>query len=154
MLALAGSLPGGLSEAAVRSIGRPAGQGGRFAPWQFAALAGLLAARERSKTPLSIDLDRPFAGLWESARRLVPDEAADEADRLAAVSLLRHSAARNADDRDRLAGLLRPRVPVALQQAAVAGPGLPPRPEGRRHPPRRVEGTDRRRSGRRSSTRS
>ena len=45
------------------------------------------------------------------------DESADEAERLAAVSLLRHSAARDAGDRERLAGLLRPRVPVAVQQA-------------------------------------
>ena len=95
LLELAGSIPGGMSEAAVRSIGQPAGQGGRHAPWQFAALAGLIAARERSRTPLSIDLDRPFAGVWESARRLVGDDAADEAERLAAVALLRHSAARN-----------------------------------------------------------
>ncbi len=93
LLALAGALPGGLSEAAVRSIGRPAGQGGRFAPWQFSALAGLLAARERARKPLSIDLDQPFAELRDSARRLVPDDAAGEAERLAAISLLRHSAA-------------------------------------------------------------
>jgi putative membrane-bound dehydrogenase-like protein len=125
LLALAGSLPGGgLEEAAARSIGRPAGQGGRYAAWQFSALAGLLAARERSKAPLSMDLDRPFAEMWEYARRLVSDDAAEEAERLAAVSLLRHSAARNAGDRDRLASLLRPRVPVALQQAAVAGLGF------------------------------
>jgi putative membrane-bound dehydrogenase-like protein len=122
MLALAGALPGGLDEAAARSIGRPAGQGGRFAAWQFSALAGLLAARERSKG-LAIDLDRPFAGLWESARRLVSDQAGDESERIAAVSLLRHNAARDVGDRDRLAGLLRPRVPVAVQQAAVAALG-------------------------------
>ena len=88
-------MPGGLSEAAVRSIGQPAGQGGRYAPWQFSALAGLLAARERARTPLSIDMDKPFAGLWESARKLVEDDSADLADRLAAASLLGHSASRN-----------------------------------------------------------
>jgi putative heme-binding domain-containing protein len=121
LLALAGALPGGgLSATAIRSIGRPAGQGGRFAPWQFSALAGLLAARERARRPLSIDLDQPFAGLWQAARRLVPDDGADEAERLAAISLLRHSAARDVHDRDRLAGLLRPRVSVAVQQAAIA----------------------------------
>jgi putative membrane-bound dehydrogenase-like protein len=124
LLALAGALPGGgLSEEAVRSIGRPAGQGGRFAPWQFSALAGLLSARERSRKPLSIDPDQPFAGLWDAARRLVADDGADEAGRLAAISLLRHSARRDARDRDRLAGLLRPRVTVAIQQAAIAGLG-------------------------------
>jgi putative membrane-bound dehydrogenase-like protein len=121
LLALAGALPGGgLSEAAVRSIGRPAGQGGRFAPWQFSALAGLLSARERARKPLAIDLDQPFAELWESARQLIEDDAADVAERLAAISLLRHSAAREARDRQRLAALLRPREAVAIQLAAVA----------------------------------
>jgi putative heme-binding domain-containing protein len=106
-----------------RSIGQPAGQGGRYAPWQYSALAGLLSARERAKSPLSIDAYPPFAGLLDSARRLVSDDEADEAERIAAVSLLRHSAARNAGDYSRLVGLLRPRVPIALQQAAVAGLG-------------------------------
>ncbi len=124
LLALAGALPGGgLSDAAIRSIGRPAGQGGRYAPWQFSALAGLLSARERARKPLSIDLDQPFASLWESARRLVPDDTAVEAERVAAVSLLRHSAAKDASDRDRIAGLLRPRVSAAIQQAAVTNLG-------------------------------
>jgi putative membrane-bound dehydrogenase-like protein len=123
LLALAGALPGGMNEAAVRSIGEPAGQGGRYAAWQYAALAGLLAARERARSTRSIDLDRPFAGVWESARHLVSDDSAGEAERLAAVALLRHSAPRDAADRDRLIGLLRPRVPVALQQAAVSSLG-------------------------------
>ena len=152
LLAVVGAMPGGLSEAAVRSIGRPAGQGGRHAAWQFSALAGLLAARERARTPLSIDMDKPFAGLWDSARKLVEDDSADLADRLAAASLLGHSSPRNQTDRDRLTGLIRPRVPVALQQAAVASlarqsdPGSPNScsPAGDAIP---------RRSARRSSTR-
>ena len=98
LLALAGSLPGGgLDEAAARSIGRPAGQGGRYAAWQFSALAGLLAARERARTPLSTDFDRPFAGVWESARRVVAEESADETERLAAcpaVAALRRAQCR------------------------------------------------------------
>jgi putative heme-binding domain-containing protein len=129
LLELTGAAPGGgPDEATIRSIGRPAGQGGRYAAWQFSALAGLLAARERTKVPPSIETGPAFAGLWEAARRLVADEAAGEADRLAAVSLLRHSAARDAGDRDRLAGLLRPRVPFALQQAAAGGLGRLPDP--------------------------
>jgi putative membrane-bound dehydrogenase-like protein len=124
LLALAGALPGGgLSEQAVRSIARPAGQGGRYAPWQFSALAGLLAARERARQPLSIDLDRPLAGLRDAARLLVADDGAAEAERVAAISLLRHSAARDSRDRERLGGLLKPRVPVAIQQAAIASLG-------------------------------
>ena len=86
LLEVAGALPGGgLNEAVAKTIGKPAGQGGRHAPWQFAALAGLLAARDRSKTPRSLDLDKPFAGLWEAARGLVKDDSASEADRLAAL---------------------------------------------------------------------
>jgi putative membrane-bound dehydrogenase-like protein len=121
LLEVAGALPGGgLNEAVARTIGKPAGQGGRYAPWQFAALAGLLAARDRSKAQLSLDLDKPFAGLWEAARSLVKDDSAAEADRLAALPVLRYSAARNPADQELLFALLRPQVPVGLQQAAVS----------------------------------
>ncbi len=119
VLELAGAMPGGLSDAAFRSIGRPAGPGGRYAPWQYAALAGLLSARERSKAPASLNLERLFDDVWESARRAVGDIDADEPSRLAAVGLLRHSAARDPSDRDRLVMLLSPRAPMALQLAAV-----------------------------------
>jgi putative membrane-bound dehydrogenase-like protein len=121
LLEVAGALPGGgLNEAVSRTIGKPAGQGGRYAPWQFAALAGLLAARDRSKAQLSLDLDKPFAGLWEAARSLVKDDSAAEADRLAALPVLRYSAARNPADQDLLFALLRPQTPIGLQQAAVS----------------------------------
>ena len=120
LLALAGD---GLDEGVIRSIRQPAGQGGRHAAWQFSALAGLMAARERAKSPTSADLARSFAGVLESARRRVVDDTASEADRLAAVALLQHSAAREPGDLKRLAGLLRPRVSVALQQAAIAAMG-------------------------------
>ncbi len=123
VLELAGSVPGGIDEAVVELIGRPAGQGGRYAPWQFDALAGLIAARDRTAKRQWIDPDRRVVRILESARRLVQDDAADEAERLAAVALLRHSAAQYAEDRDRLAGLLRPRVPLSLQQAAVTSLG-------------------------------
>jgi putative heme-binding domain-containing protein len=124
LLGLAGSLSSDRLNADVaRSIGQPAGQGGRYAAWQYSALAGLVSAWERAKSPTSVEAYPPFAGLLDSARRLVSADSGDEAERLAAVSLLRHSAARNDGDRDRLAGLLRPRVPVALQQAAVASLG-------------------------------
>ncbi len=50
LLEMAGAIPGvGLNAAVARTIGKPAGPGGHYAPWQFAALAGLLAARDRSK---------------------------------------------------------------------------------------------------------
>jgi putative membrane-bound dehydrogenase-like protein len=124
LLALAGSLPDrSINEAVARSIGVPAGQSGRYAPWQLAAVAGLLEARHRSRKPLGLDLDQAFAGLWRAARGLLADDSAGEADRLAAVKLLGHSAARNLADRDLLVGLLRPQVAIALQQAAVAALG-------------------------------
>ncbi len=124
LLEVAGAMPGsGLNEAVARTIGKPAGTAERYAPWQFAAMAGLLGARERSKRPLSLDLDKPFAGLWAAARGLVKDDQAPAAERLAAVGLLGHAAARNPDDRDLLVRTLRPQVPLELQQAAVTALG-------------------------------
>jgi putative membrane-bound dehydrogenase-like protein len=123
LLALAGSLPQESFSAVARSIGKPAGQHGSYAPWQFAALAGLMDASDRSRKSLGVDFDQPFAGLWDESRRLVQDDRAGEPDRHAAIRLLGHSAARRPADRDLLAGLLRPQVPIALQQAAVAALG-------------------------------
>ena len=142
LLALAGALPGGgLSDAAIRSIGRPAGQGGRFAPWQFSALAGLLSARERARKPLSIDLDQPFASLWESARRLVPDDTAVEAERVAAVSLLRPLGS----ERRQRSRPARRIAPAAARRRDPAGgrhePGLRRRSPGGRSPAGRLEGS-------------
>jgi putative membrane-bound dehydrogenase-like protein len=124
LLALAGALPDQqLQNSLVRPIAEPAGQGGRFAPWQFAALTGLLEARARSRQPGRIDLDRSFTGLWESARGLARDDSAAESDRLPAVRLLGYAAARQPADRDLLVGLLHPRVSIDVQQAAVAALG-------------------------------
>jgi putative heme-binding domain-containing protein len=121
LLELAGSIPGrGLDETVMRSVAEPAGQGGRFASWQFAALAGLLAARDRAKKPIALELDKSFASLWRAARELAKDDSASETDRMAVLPVLRHSAARSPDDRDLLVSLLRPQVPVGVQQAAVA----------------------------------
>jgi putative membrane-bound dehydrogenase-like protein len=124
LLAMAGSISDPAIEGAVtRSINEPAGPGGRYAPWQFAALAGLLAARDRRARPAASDLETSFARLWEASRRLVADDAAGEADRLAAAQLLGHAASRRSADRDLLLGMLRPQVPVGLQQTAVAALG-------------------------------
>jgi putative heme-binding domain-containing protein len=104
----------------VRSIAEPAEQAGRFAPWQFAGLAGILEARNRTPKLASLDVDGRFARVWDAARALASDDKADDADRLPAVRLLSYAAMRNASDRDRLVAILRPQVSVALQQAAVA----------------------------------
>ncbi len=121
LLALAGALPeSGLNAAVARSIGEPAAPGGGYAPWQFAALAGLLDARDKARSSLKLDLDTPYAKLWGAARRLVADDRASQAGRLGAVRLLGHSAARSPSDRDLLIALLRPQVPLGVQQAALA----------------------------------
>jgi len=121
LMALAGSLPDRhLLDSLVRTIGRPLGTGGSYASWQLAALSGLIEARERAKKTLALDLDASFAPVWAAARTLVADDSADLASRLAALRLLGHSAARKSSDRDLLIAMLRPQVPLDLQQAAVA----------------------------------
>jgi putative heme-binding domain-containing protein len=70
-----------------------------------------------------LDLDKPFAKLWDSARQQVRDDSASAGDRVPAVQLLGHAAARSPADRDLILGLLRPQVPGDVQQAAVAALG-------------------------------
>ncbi|MGO9924218.1 MAG: PVC-type heme-binding CxxCH protein [Isosphaeraceae bacterium] len=121
LMALAGSMPDRhLLDSLVRSLGQPVGKGGRYAAWQLAALSGLIEARERARKTLAFDLDASFSPVWAAARTLVRDDSADETSRLAALRLLGHSAARTSGDRDLLIGMLRPQVPLGLQQAAVA----------------------------------
>jgi putative membrane-bound dehydrogenase-like protein len=112
-----------LEESLVRPIAEPAGQGGHFAAWQFAALAGLREAHVRRRGSGRIDLDKPFAGLWVAARRVAQDESADSPERLAAVRLLGYGALDHAGDRDLLVKLLNPRVSIEIQEAAVAALG-------------------------------
>jgi putative membrane-bound dehydrogenase-like protein len=124
LLALAGTLSErGLNASVARAIGEPAGPNGRFAPWQFAALAGLAEARERAPRPQAFDLDKPFAALWDASRRLIRDDSAPDDERLASMRLVGHAAMRNTADRDLLVGLLRPQVPIELQQDAVSALG-------------------------------
>jgi putative membrane-bound dehydrogenase-like protein len=106
-------------ELLTRTIAVPVGQGGRYAPWQFAALAGLLDARDQSNQ-LDHDLDKPFASVWSAARRVLADDRSPEDERIGAVRLVGYGARQNTTDLERLVGLFRPRVPIGLQQAAVA----------------------------------
>ncbi len=106
-----------------RAISVPAGQGSRYAPWQFTALAALLEARDRASKPPAVDLDKPFGAVWPAARRLIADSSAVEAERVAAAQLIGYGARRDSKDRDLLLGLLRPQVSVQLQQAAVTALG-------------------------------
>ncbi|MBX6315350.1 MAG: HEAT repeat domain-containing protein, partial [Isosphaeraceae bacterium] len=110
----------------------PAGQGNRHAPWQFAALAGLLDAAERAKKPLDRwggddpGWKQALARLPEviaSARRLAGEDEAPEEARLSAIRVLGRLGSQAAEDRSALAALLRPQVPPRLQQAAVAALG-------------------------------
>jgi putative membrane-bound dehydrogenase-like protein len=106
-------------ELITRTIAQPAGQGGRYAPWQFAMLAGLLDARDHSGSARALDLDKPFREVWSAAERVIADDSASEAERIGAVQLIGRRARRNTRDRDSLVALLRPRAAVGLQQAAV-----------------------------------
>ncbi len=107
----------------VRTIAVAAGQKGRYAPWQFTALAGLLEARDHATRPLEVDLDKPFAWVWGAAHRVITDESAPEAERIGAAQLIGYGARRNIKDRDLLLALLRPQVSPGLQQAAAAALG-------------------------------
>jgi putative membrane-bound dehydrogenase-like protein len=108
-----------------KALAVPAGEDGRYAPWQFSALAALLEARDAANVQPAVDLDKPFLSVWPAARQAIDDEKAGETLRISAASLVGYAAARAdsgsaAQDRDRLLALLRPQVSVALQQAAVA----------------------------------
>jgi putative heme-binding domain-containing protein len=121
LMALAGSMPDRhLIDSLGRTIGQPRGKDENYAPWQLAALSGLIEARERARKNTPLDLGESFARIWSAARKLIKDDSADEPSRLAAIRLLGHSAARNSSDRDSLIGILRPRSSLDLQQAAVA----------------------------------
>ncbi len=106
-----------------RAIAVPAGKDGRYAPWQFTALAGLLEAGEKVRGEPAFDFVKPFVWVWPAARRAIADAQADQAERAAAAGLLGYNASRDIKDRDLLVGLLRPQVSVALQQAALAALG-------------------------------
>ena len=118
-----------LFDGLTRTIAQPAGQGGRFAPWQFSALAGLLDARDRTGVTANVDFEKPFAAVWSAARRVVDDESAPEPERIGAAQLIGYGARSNVNDRDHLIGLLRPQVSPALQQAAVAALGATREPK-------------------------
>ena len=109
-------------ELITRTIAVPAGQGGRYAPWQFTTLAGLLDARDHAARSNELDLDQPFAAVWSAAHRIIADAAAPEAERIAAAQLIGYRARRNSKDRDLLVGLL-------------AAPGLDRSPASRHRRP-------------------
>jgi putative membrane-bound dehydrogenase-like protein len=107
------------SESMIRAIATPAGQGGSYAPWQFAAARGLFEASRRSRRPIEKSREQSLLKLHDAARRLVEDGSATLPQRIGAVNLLGFMAASKSDDRDLLVGLLKPRVGIEVQQAAI-----------------------------------
>jgi putative heme-binding domain-containing protein len=99
---------------------------GTYAPWQFAAMAGLLDALERQK----LSLDKLFQSspthsnlesLFTAARSVSLNSRSPEPDRLVAIRLLARGPTERDQDIARLGELLRPEVPNSLQEQALAG---------------------------------
>ncbi len=107
----------------IEAIGTPAGKGGTYASWQYAALRGLLAGSARSRQPIDLARERRLNRLLDAARRLARDDSAAQADRILAVELIQFSAAILDEDCALLVDLLSPRVPIAISRAAIAALG-------------------------------
>ena len=115
---------------------------GRYAAWQFAALAGLLDALDERNKPLSslrLEDDeegrqalKQVAALFNRARAVLADERAATSDKLLAIRLLGRGLDHQDEDVAALADLLTPRTADDLQAAAIAALGrlrLPRVPE-------------------------
>jgi putative membrane-bound dehydrogenase-like protein len=106
---------------------------GKYAPWQFATLAGLLDALDERNTPLTRlqkeggeELQaalKQVSGLFAAARAMMADDKAATADKLRAIRLLGRGLDRQQTDRTALADLLVPQTADDLQAAAVAALG-------------------------------
>ncbi len=93
---------------------------GSYAPWQWRGAAAICEALSRKDSSVEPESLQP---MFEFAERLIADDARPEADRIAALGLLGRSPARRARDVERLADLVTPRQPPAIQQGAVAALG-------------------------------
>jgi putative membrane-bound dehydrogenase-like protein len=115
----------------LRALATP--EKGKYAPWQFAALAGLLDTLDQRGTSLTQLHARgdeeqraalnQLSALFAAARTTAADRHAPAESRLLAVRLLGHGLDRQKEDRQLLAGLLVPQVPEDLQGAAAAALG-------------------------------
>jgi putative membrane-bound dehydrogenase-like protein len=112
---------------------------GKYAAWQFDALANLLDGLEQRGSSLArlhkeggkdvkAAVERT-AGLFAAARAAVKDDKATAAARLRAVRLLGRGLDGRKEDLALLAGLLVPQTADDLQAAAVAALGRLPEPE-------------------------
>jgi putative membrane-bound dehydrogenase-like protein len=106
---------------------------GKYAPWQFATLAGLLDALDERNTPLSqLRKDageelqavlKQVSGLFAAARAVLADERAAQDDKLRAIRLLGRGLDQQQEDMTRLADLLVPQTAEEVQAAAIAALG-------------------------------
>ena len=141
-------------ELLTRTITVPAGQGGRYAPWQFAMLAGLLDARDHARSALISISTSPSRGSGRPPAAWLPTMRRPRPSASAPSSLIGYGARRNTKDRDLLdrslaaPGLARP--PASRR----GRPGDHRRPQARRRASGRLEEILSRRSATRSSTRS
>jgi putative membrane-bound dehydrogenase-like protein len=108
-------------------------ENGKYAAWQFAALAGTLDALDQSNSSLKNLRDGEDAdlkatvkrldGLFTAARAAVADKKSPRESQLLAVRLLGRGLDHQQEDVKLLAGLLVPQVPADLQAAAVSALG-------------------------------
>jgi putative membrane-bound dehydrogenase-like protein len=103
--------------------------GGKYAAWQFAALASLLDDLEQRNSSLAAlqqggpelkEAVRRLDGLFAAARELAGDAKAPVSERAGAVRLLGRGLDRQKADLALLASLLVPQTPDEVQSAAVA----------------------------------
>src|SRR5579883_701399 len=100
---------------------------GKYAPWQMAALGGLLEALERRGQSLEQIADETLRSrlgrIFAQARAMVADAKTDDSVRRLALALLGREAKHRGDDVNRVGGLLVPQNSAELQAAAVAALG-------------------------------
>src|SRR5262249_33061562 len=102
----------------------------KYAPWQFAALAGLLDALDQRNTPLAKLADEGDEGLkaavkrlpslFDAARAAMSGKDTPRSEQLLAVRLLGRGPDHQKEDLAALTDLLTPQTPDDLQAAAVA----------------------------------
>jgi putative membrane-bound dehydrogenase-like protein len=112
----------------LQTVGTP--EKGRYAPWQFTTLAGLLDALDERNTPLSrLQNDggeelqtalKQVTGLFTTARKVLADEHAAQDEKLRAIRLLGRGLDHPQEDMTALAELLVPQTAEELQGAAIA----------------------------------
>jgi putative membrane-bound dehydrogenase-like protein len=112
----------------LRAVGTP--EKGKYAPWQFSALAGFLDTLDRGNSSLTklaragdADLKKQIqslSGLFAAARAAVKDDKAAQAERVVMLRLLGRDPDRQQEDLKALAGLLVPQTAEELQAAAIA----------------------------------